>query len=122
MREINALPLSQSKSNPDPKFEAFYSPDPIQNQQTSLLSRSSPIISAAHTPGPSLSVISHPLNPNWCQNAAMANVDRLRLLGLSCIKNAGYFPRYSAINSFSKRSLTCINLPSALEPVGLTEG
>ena len=48
MREINALPLSQSKSNPDPKFEAFYSPDPIQNQQTSLLSRSSPIISAAH--------------------------------------------------------------------------
>ena len=34
-------------------------------------------------------------------------------------KNAGRFPRNSAINSFLKRLLTCINL-STLEPVGLT--
>jgi len=105
MGEINAFPLSQSKSNPDPKFwrhfavqiqskinKLHYCLDPVQ---CSSLQRT--------TPGPSLCVISHPLNPNWCQNAAMANVDRLRLLGLSCIKNAGYFPRYSAINSIFKK-------------------
>ena len=47
-------------------------------------------------------------------------VDRLGLHGLSCIVNAGRFPRYSAINSILKRSLTRIGLPSVLEPVGLT--
>jgi len=47
-------------------------------------------------------------------------VDRLGLHGLSCIKNAGCFPRHSAINSILKRSLTCIGLPFVLEPVGLT--
>jgi len=47
-------------------------------------------------------------------------VDELGLHGLSCDKNAGRFPRHSAINSILKRSLTCIDLPSTLEPVGLT--
>ena len=47
-------------------------------------------------------------------------VDRLGLHGLSCIKNAGRFPRHSAINSILKQSLTRIGLPSVLEPVGLT--
>ena len=42
------------------------------------------------------------------------------LLALSCTKNAGRFPRHSAINSILKRSLTRIGLPSTLEPVGLT--
>jgi len=46
-------------------------------------------------------------------------VDRLGLHGLSCIKNAGRFPRHSAINSILKRSLTRIGLSSVLEPVGL---
>jgi len=46
-------------------------------------------------------------------------VDRLGLHDLSCIKNAGRFPRHSAINSIPKRSLTCTGLPSVLEPVGL---
>ena len=46
-------------------------------------------------------------------------VDRLRLHGVSCIKNAGRFPRHSAINSILKRSLTRIGLPSVLEHVGL---
>jgi len=46
-------------------------------------------------------------------------VDRLGLHGLSCIKNAGRFPRHSAINSILKQ-LTRIGLPSVLEPVGLT--
>ena len=41
-------------------------------------------------------------------------------LGLSCTKNAGCFPRHSAINSILKRSLTCIGLPSTLESVSLT--
>jgi len=45
-------------------------------------------------------------------------VDRLGLHGLSCIKNAGRFPRHSAINPILKRSLTHIGL-SVLEPVGL---
>jgi len=40
--------------------------------------------------------------------------DRLGLHGLSCIKNAGRFPRHSAINSILKRSLTHIGLPSVL--------
>ena len=39
---------------------------------------------------------------------------------LSCTKNAGCFPRHSAINSVLKRSLTRIGLPSTLEPVSLT--
>ena len=47
-------------------------------------------------------------------------VDRLGLHGLSCIKNAGRFPRHSAINSIFKRSLTRIGLPSLFETVGLT--
>ena len=47
-------------------------------------------------------------------------VDRLGLHGLSYNKNTGCFPRHSAINSILKRSLTCISLPSVLEPVGLT--
>ena len=41
--------------------------------------------------------------------------------GLSCIKNAGHFPRHSAINSILKRSLIRIGLPSVLESVGLTK-
>jgi len=48
-------------------------------------------------------------------------VDRLGLHGLSCIENAGRFPRHSAINSILKRSLTRIGLPFVLEPVGLTK-
>jgi len=48
-------------------------------------------------------------------------VDRLGLHSLSCIKNAGRFPRHLAINSVLKRSLTRIGLPSVLEPVGLTK-
>jgi len=47
-------------------------------------------------------------------------VDELGLHGLSCTKNAGRFPRHSAINSILKRLLTCIGLPSTFEPVGLT--
>jgi len=47
-------------------------------------------------------------------------VDELGLHGLSCTKNAGRFPRHSAINSILKRSSTRIGLPSTLEPVGLT--
>jgi len=47
-------------------------------------------------------------------------VDELGVHGLTCTKNAGRFPRHSAINSMLKRSLTCIGLPSTLEPVGLT--
>jgi len=49
-------------------------------------------------------------------------VDELGLHGLSCTKNAGRFPRHSAINSIRKRSLklTRIGLPSTLEPVSLT--
>jgi len=43
-------------------------------------------------------------------------VDRLELHGLFCIKNAGCFPRHSAINSILKRSLTRIGLPSGLCP------
>jgi len=43
-------------------------------------------------------------------------VDELGLHGLSCTKNAGRFPRHSAINSILKRSLTRIALPSTLEP------
>ena len=35
-------------------------------------------------------------------------VDRLGFHSLSCIKNAGHFPRHSAINSILKRSLTRI--------------
>ena len=48
------------------------------------------------------------------------NCCELGLYGHSCIKNTGRFPRHSAINSILGRSLTCINLPSTLEPVGLT--
>jgi len=44
-------------------------------------------------------------------------VDELGLHGLSCTKNAGLFPRHSAINSILKRSLTRIGLPSTLEPM-----
>jgi len=44
-------------------------------------------------------------------------VDELGLHGLSCSKNAGRFPRHSAINSILKRSLTRIGLPSTLEPL-----
>jgi len=47
-------------------------------------------------------------------------VDELGLHGLSCTKNAGCLPRHSAINSILRRSFTRINLPSTLEPVGLT--
>ena len=47
-------------------------------------------------------------------------VDELGLHGLSCTKNAGCFLRRSAISSILKTSLTCINLPSTLEPVGWT--
>jgi len=47
-------------------------------------------------------------------------VDRLGLHGLSCIKNAGCFPRHSAINFIFKQLLTRIGLSSFLEPVGLT--
>jgi len=47
-------------------------------------------------------------------------VDELGLHGLSYTKNAGCFPRHSAINSILKRSLTRIGLPSTLEPVCLT--
>jgi len=39
----------------------------------------------------------------------------------TCIKNAGRFPRHSAINSILKRSLTRIGLPSVLESIGLTK-
>jgi len=46
-------------------------------------------------------------------------VDKL-VYGLSCTKNAGHFPRHSAINSILKRSLTHIGLPFTLEPVSLT--
>ena len=38
---------------------------------------------------------------------------------LHLIKNAGCFPRHSAINSILKWSLTRIGLPSALEPIRL---
>ena len=48
-------------------------------------------------------------------------VDELGLHGLSCTKNAGRFPRHSAINSILKRSLTRIRLPATLEHVGLTK-
>jgi len=48
-------------------------------------------------------------------------VDRLGLHDLACMKNAGRFPRHAAINSILNRSLTCIGLPSVLEPVGLTK-
>ena len=48
------------------------------------------------------------------------NVVELGLHGLSCTKNAGRFPRHSAINSILKSSLTRIGLPSTLEPVVLT--
>jgi len=48
--------------------------------------------------------------------------DELRLYhGLSCTKNAGRFPRHSTINAILKRSLTYINLPSTLEPIGLNK-
>jgi len=47
-------------------------------------------------------------------------VDEVGLHGLSCTKNAGRFPRHSAINSILKMSLTRIGLSSTLEPVGLT--
>ena len=47
-------------------------------------------------------------------------VDEVDLHGLSCTKNAGRFPRHSAINSILKRLLTRIGLPFTLEPVGLT--
>jgi len=53
------------------------------------------------------------------KNAAAAK-DELGLYSLSCTKNAGHFPRYSAINSILKWSLIHINLPSTLELVGLT--
>jgi len=48
-------------------------------------------------------------------------IDKLGLHGLSCIKNAGRFPRHSAVNSILKRSLTRVGLPSVLEPVDLTK-
>jgi len=48
-------------------------------------------------------------------------VDSLGLHGFSYIKNAGRFPRHSAINYILKRSLTRIGLNSVLEPVGLTK-
>ena len=41
-------------------------------------------------------------------------VDELGLHGLSCTKNAGHFPRHSAINSILNRSLAHIGLPSTL--------
>ena len=47
------------------------------------------------------------------------NVDELGLHGLSCTKNAGHYPRHSAINSILKRSLTRIGLK---RPDGLTLG
>jgi len=47
-------------------------------------------------------------------------VDELKLHGFSCTKHIGHFFRHSAINYILKRSLTCINLPSTLEHVGLT--
>jgi len=54
------------------------------------------------------------------QNAAMVKFDELGLHGISFTKNTGHFPRHLAINSILKRSLTCIKLPSSLEPVDLT--
>ena len=48
--------------------------------------------------------------------------DELGHNGFSCTKNVGCFPRHLATNSILKRSLTCINLSSTLEPVGLTNG
>jgi len=45
----------------------------------------------------------------FCSIAEFRNLNQL-------LKNAGHFPKHSAINSILKRSLTHINLPSTLKP------
>ena len=47
-------------------------------------------------------------------------MDELGLHGLSCRFNAGRFPRHAELNTIVKRALAQVNVPSILEPNGLS--
>ena len=57
-------------------------------------------------------------HPHACQLCG-APVDKQAIHGLSCIRSAGYQSRHAAINVI-KRALSSAQIPSMLEPTGLS--
>jgi hypothetical protein len=58
-----------------------------------------------------------------CENSICRcgkRIDKLGLHGLSCRINAGRFPRHTEINSIIHKALNKANVPSILEPTGLS--
>ena len=63
------------------------------------------------------------LGTKVCQSVTCrcgCTIDEYGLHGLSCRLNAGRFPRHVELNHLLKRSLQKINIPSTLEPAGLS--
>ena len=57
--------------------------------------------------------------PHRCRDCR-DEVDELATHGLGCVKSKGRHPRHAAINSVIQRSLAAAQIPSTLEPTGLS--
>ena len=57
--------------------------------------------------------------PHACQ-LCVASVDEQAIHGLSCIRSAGRQSRHAAINDVVERALSSAQVPSMLEPTGLS--